>query len=162
MNMETIQSVVSETLVNLVLAVITLAGTYAIYYIRLGASKLQAQTAQIADEKARQLLNNAVLDVANLVTLSVGAMEQTTAKALREAVKAGTKDRAELVALGRDVFNDVKKQIGPEAQRVITKNLGSFDSYLKKCIENEVLKVKQADPILLPESIVFDDSAQPQ
>ena len=137
MNMEIIQSVVSETLVNLMLAVITLAGTYAIYYIRLGASKLQAQTAQIADEKARQLLNNAVLDVANLVTLSVGAMEQTTAKALREAVKAGTKDRAELVALGRDVFNDVKKQIGPEAQRVITKNLGSFDSYLKKCIENE-------------------------
>lgn len=162
MNMEIIQSVVSETLVNLMLAVITLAGTYAIYYIRLGASKLQAQTVQIADEKARQLLNNAVLDVANLVTLSVGAMEQTTAKALREAVKAGTKDRAELVALGRDVFNDVKKQIGPEAQRVITKNLGSFDSYLKKCIENEVLKVKQADPILLPESIVFDDSAQPQ
>ena len=162
MNMEIIQSVVSETLVNLMLAVITLAGTYAIYYVRLGASKLQAQTAQIADEKARQLLNNAVLDVANLVTLSVGAMEQTTAKALREAVKAGTKDRAELVALGRDVFNDVKKQIGPEAQRVITKNLGSFDSYLKKCIENEVLKVKQADPILLPESIVFDDSAQPQ
>lgn len=162
MNMEIIQSVVSETLVNLMLAVITLAGTYAIYYIRLGASKLQAQTAQIADEKARQLLNNAVLDVANLVTLSVGAMEQTTAKALREAVKAGTKDRAELVALGRDVFNDVKKQIGPEAQRVITKNLGSFDSYLKKCIENEVLKGKQADPILLPESIVFDDSAQPQ
>ena len=162
MNMEIIQSVVSETLVNLMLAVITLAGTYAIYYIRLGASKLQAQTAQIADEKARQLLNNAVLDIANLVTLSVGAMEQTTAKALREAVKAGTKDRAELVALGRDVFNDVKKQIGPEAQRVITKNLGSFDSYLKKCIENEVLKVKQADPILLPESIVFDDSAQPQ
>lgn len=162
MNMEIIQSVVSETLVNLMLAVITLAGTYAIYYIRLGASKLQAQTAQIADEKARQLLNNAVLDVANLVTLSVGAMEQTTAKALREAVKAGTKDRAELVALGRDVFNDVKKQIGPEAQRVITKNLGSFDSYLKKCIENEVLKVKQANPILLPESIVFDDSAQPQ
>lgn len=162
MNMEIIQSVVSETLVNLMLAVITLAGTYAIYYIRLGASKLQAQTAQIADEKARQLLNNAVLDVANLVTLSVGAMEQTTAKALREAVKAGTKDRAELVALGRDVFNDVKKQIGPEAHRVITKNLGSFDSYLKKCIENEVLKVKQADPILLPESIVFDDSAQPQ
>ena len=44
MNMEIIQSVVSETLVNLMLAVITLAGTYAIYYIRLGASKLQAQT----------------------------------------------------------------------------------------------------------------------
>ena len=66
------------------------------------------------------------------------------------------------MALGKEVFNDVKKPIGPETQRVITENLGSFDSYLKKCIENEVLKVKQADPILLPESIVFDDSAQLQ
>ena len=66
MNMEIIQSVVSETLVNLMLAVITLAGTYAIYYIRLGASKLQAQTAQIADEKARQLLNNAVIWVTSI------------------------------------------------------------------------------------------------
>lgn len=92
MDMGLIRETATGILTNVMLGILSLAGTYAIYYIRLGASKLQAQTAQIADEKARQLLDNAVQDVTGLVTLSVGAMEQTTAKALREAVKAGTKD----------------------------------------------------------------------
>ena len=79
MNMEVITSAASDALVNVVLAVIALAGAYAVYYIRLGASKLKAQTAQIADEAGRKLLDNALDDVVNLATVSVGAMEQTTA-----------------------------------------------------------------------------------
>ena len=50
--------------------------------------------------------------------------------------------------LGRKVFQEVKNAISPEAQRVITKNLGSFDAYLTKCIEDAVLKVKRGDPYL--------------
>lgn len=157
MNMEIIQSAASEVLVNIALAVITLAGSYAVYYIRLGASKLKAQTSQIADESARKLLDNALADVASLATLSVNAMEQTTAKALREAVKSGTATREELVALGKEVFNDVKSAIAPQAQKVITQNLGSFDAYLTKCIEDAVLKVKQNDPfITIPESVIVE------
>ena len=66
----------------------------------------------------------------NLATVSVGAMEQTTAKALRDAVKNGTASREELLALGKQVFDEVKAAIAPEAQQVITDNLGSFDKYL--------------------------------
>ena len=84
MNMDIIQSAAFEMLLNVALAVLALAGAYAVYYIRLGASKLKAQTAQIEDASTRK-----VLDVENLATLSVSAMEQTTAKALREAVKGG-------------------------------------------------------------------------
>ena len=35
-----------------------------------------------------------------------------------------------------------------DSQRVITENLGSFDDYLTKCIEDAVLKVKRGDPYL--------------
>lgn len=49
-----------------------------------------------------------------LATLSVGATEQTTAKALREAVKSGNASREELAALGRRVFEEVKGSIAPE------------------------------------------------
>ena len=104
MNMEAIQSAASEALLNVVLAVIALAGAYAVYYIRLGASKLKAQTARIADEAGRKALEDAISDVERLATLSVGATEQTTAKALREAVKNGSSSREELAALGRRVF----------------------------------------------------------
>ena len=157
MDMNIIQSAATEVLVNLALAVISLAGAYAVYYIRLGASKLKAQTAQIEDESARKVLDNALADVENLATKSVGAMEQTTAKALRDAVKNGTASREELLALGKQVFDEVKAAITPEAQQVITDNLGSFDDYLTKCIEDAVLKVKQSDPfITLPEGVLLE------
>lgn len=157
MDMNIIQSAATDVLVNLALAVISLAGAYAVYYIRLGASKLKAQTAQIEDESARKVLDNALADVENLATKSVGAMEQTTAKALRDAVKSGAANREDLLALGKQVFNEVKAAIAPEAQKVITDNLGSFDDYLTKCIEDAVLKVKQSDPfITLPEGVLLE------
>ena len=157
MDMNIIQSAATEVLVNLALAVISLAGAYAVYDLRLGASKLKAQTAQIEDESARKVLDNALADVENLATKSVGAMEQTTAKALRDAVKSGAANREDLLALGKQVFNEVKAAIAPEAQKVITDNLGSFDDYLTKCIEDAVLKVKQSDPfITLPEGVLLE------
>lgn len=107
MNMELIQSAASDALVNVVLAVIALAGAYAVYYIRLGAAKLKDQTAQIKDEAGRKVLEDALDDVVNLATVSVGAMEQTTAKALRDAVKSGKASREELLALGKQVFDEV-------------------------------------------------------
>lgn len=156
MDMEIITGAASDALVNILLAVITLGGAYALYYLKLGAAKIKAQTAQIEDEQARKLLENAVDDVTNLVGVGVGAMEQTTAKALRQAVKDGTADREELLALGKQVLSEVKAAVAPEAQEVITKHLGSFEDYVMKCIEDAVLKVKQADPMALAEGLVVD------
>ena len=148
MNMELITSAASDALVNVVLAVIALAGAYGVYYIRLGAAKLKEQTAQIKDEAGRKVLEDALDDVVNLATVSVGAMEQTTAKALRDAVKNGTASREELLALGKQVFDEGKAAITPEAQQVITDNLGSFDKYLTAVIEDAVLHIKNEDPYL--------------
>ena len=61
MNMELITSAASDALVNVVLAIIALAGAYGVYYIRLGAAKLKEQTAQIKDEAGRKVLED-VLD----------------------------------------------------------------------------------------------------
>ena len=155
--MEIIRSAFTELLTSLALSVITLAGSYGIYYIHVGVSKVKAQTAHIKDARSRKLFEDAITDVANLAALSVNAMEQTTARALRDAVKTGTKNRNDLLALGRQVFDEVKAAIAPETQRVITANLGSFDAYLTKCIEDAVLKVKQSDPFLtLPNGLVVD------
>ena len=148
MDMDVIINAASDALLNVVLAVIALAGAYGVYFIRLGAAKLKEQTAQIKDEAGRKVLEDALDDVVNLATVSVGAMEQTTAKALRDAVKSGKAKPEELAALGKQVFDEVKAAISPQAQQVITDNLGSFDAYLTKCIENAVLKVKQADPYI--------------
>lgn len=163
MDMEIITSAASATLANIVLAVIALAGAYAVYYIRLVAAKAKAQTKRIEDIAARELLENALDDVVNLATVSVNAMEQTTAKAIRDGIKAGVNSKEQLTILGTKVFCEVKSAISPEAQRVITENLGSFDDYLTKCIENAVLKVKREDPYLTISGELLDgiQEAQP-
>ena len=148
MNFEVIATAASEAVVNITLAAIVLAAAHAVYYIRLAATKVKKQTQQIEDESARLLLDNAIEDVRNLAETAVGAMEQTTASALRDEVKIGKASRGELIALGKQVFADVKAQVGPEAQRVITDNLGSFDKYLRDVIEDAVRKVKKDDPYI--------------
>ena len=146
--MEIIQTALTETRLRILLGIITLAGAYATYYLHLNASKLKVQTAQIKDDQSRKLLENALADVTNLATTLVGAMEQTTAKELREAVKAGKASPDELKALSAKIFNEVKSEIAPETQRVIQDNLGSFDTYVDAVIEDAVRKVKQSDPYI--------------
>lgn len=156
----TIQNAANTLLTDAMLAVVSLAGAYGIYFIRLCAAKVKSQTAQLRNERTRWALDTALDDVRQLAELSVNAMEQTTAKALRENVKNGTADREELLALGKTVFDEVKAAVGPEAQATITRTLGSFDDYLTKCIEEAVLKVKQNDPlVMLPESIPANEGA---
>ena len=149
MDLDIITNAAANTLVNAVLAMIALAGAYVVYYIRLAATQVKAQTQRIRNESARKLLENALDDVVNLAEVSVSAMEQTTAKAIREGVKIDINSREELLALGREVFQELKAAVAPETQRVITENLGSFDDYLTKCIEAAGLKVKREDPYLM-------------
>lgn len=148
MNLEVITTAASEAVLNITLVAIALAAAYAVYYIRLAATKVKKQTQQIEDKSARSLLDNAIEDVRNLAETAVGTMEQTTARALRDEVKIGKASREELFSLGELVFNEVKASIGPEAQRVITENLGGFDKYLRGVIEDAVRKVKNDDPYL--------------
>lgn len=156
MNMELITTTAGDVLANIILAVIVLVGAYAVYYIRLAGAQLKVQTKRIEDETARELLENALDDVVNLATISVNAMEQTTAKAIRDGIKAGLNNKEQLEILGKKVFCEVKAAIAPEAQRVITENLGSFDDYLTKCIEDAVLKVKRDDPCLTLSGTLLD------
>lgn len=137
-----IQAAAGQVLVSLALGVISLVGAFGLYYIRKGGVWLDEKTKQLKDEKLRQQLDDALDDVENLARVTVGAIEQTTAKALREAVKDGKTDREELLTLSTKAFEEIKGKVGPEAQKVITQNLGSFDEYLSNLIEVKVLELK--------------------
>lgn len=160
MNMQIIMNAAGTLLTDVVIAILGLVGAYVLYYINLSAAKVKEQTGQIEDNRARKVLENALDDVVNLATVSVNAMEQTSARELRRAIKEGIADREELCALGRLVFDEVKLAIAPAAQEVITKNLGSFDDYLSAVIEDAVLKVKMSDAdYIISERIVTPTGA---
>ena len=137
-----IQTAASQVLVSLALGVISLLGAFGLFYIRKGSLWLDEKTKQLKDEKLRKQLDDALDDVENLARVTVGAIEQTTAKAIREAVKDGKTNREELTSLSKIAFSEIKSKVGAEAQKVITENLGSFDEYLSNLIEVKVLELK--------------------
>lgn len=140
--MDTIQSIASEAAVTIVLALIGLLAACATYGIHKLTEKVKVQTAQLKDEDARRLLNNALEDVEELTTVTVASIEQTTAKQLREAVKDGKVDRSELVALSKQAADEITAAVKPEAQKAIEENFGSFRDYISKLVEEKVLGLK--------------------
>ena len=140
--MNVIQTAASEALVSVALSVVSLLAAYGVFYIRKAADKVREQTQQIKDEKLRKQLDNALNDVETLSKVTIGAIEQTTARQLREAVKDNKASREELVTLSKQAFQEIKRKVSPEAQKVITDNLGSFDDYLVNLIETKVLELK--------------------
>lgn len=140
--MEQIQSVASDLVVNVVVGLLGLLAAYATYGIKVGASKLRLQAQQIQSTEQRRLFLAALDDVEALTGKTVAAVEQTTAKALREAVKAGTADPEALKQLALDAAVEIKAALQPSTVLLITKHLGNFDDYLAKCIEAKVLELK--------------------
>lgn len=141
--MDLIQTAAREFLISLALGVLALAGAYATYYLSRLSQKLKTQTQAIQDEGAREVLLRALEDVGTLTRTTVEALEQTTASALRELVQDNQVDREELLSVGRKAFDELKARITPQAQQVITENMGSFDAYLKDLLESEVYRLKQ-------------------
>ncbi len=142
--MEAIQTQLISTVVSVALAVISLGGAYAVFYIHQATQKVKAQTAQIKDQALRKQLEDALDDTEYLAGVTVGAIEQTTARQLREAVKDGRVDKEELQALAAQAFEEIKLGVSPAAQQVITGQLGDFDTYLTNLIEKKVLELKTA------------------
>ncbi|MDL2288286.1 hypothetical protein LJC32_02775 [Oscillospiraceae bacterium OttesenSCG-928-F05] len=140
--MESISIAAQDLIINVVLALIGLASAYAVYGIRQLAAKAKAQTAQIADERAKTRLESALDDVENFAYTTVAALEQTVAAGLREEIKSGKADREALLRLAEKARQEISAFIRPEAKKIIVEHFGSFDKYLENVIEEKVLEVK--------------------
>lgn len=136
---------VNQQLLNLGIGLVSLLSAMATYGISQLTTKVKAQTQQIKDEALRQQLNDAIDDVDELTTKTVGTIEQTTAKELRAAVKAGTAKKDDLIALSKQALDEITEQVRPEAQELIEDHFGDFADYLKKCIETKVLYIKSTE-----------------
>ena len=71
-------------------------------------------------------------------------------------------NRIRVLNNGTVTFDEIKAAVTPEAQEIITRQLGSFDDYLEKLIEDTVRKIKNESPYLtlsneLLGDIVIDD-----
>jgi hypothetical protein len=92
---EQISPVLMSTLTTIIIAAIGLLGAYALSLIKQATEKIKAETNKINDETQRKLVQDALDRVSNLAQKTVQKIEQTSAAAVREAVKDGKVNREE-------------------------------------------------------------------
>lgn len=140
---EQISPVLTNTLVTVLTALITLLGAYAVLYINKGLAKVKAETDKIQDEKQRALVNGALERVADLSKKTVGSLEQVSAKAIREGVKAGIEDREKLLAIGKQAVNEVMVQLNSDTVKLLETQLFDVEKYVKDSVEDALLHLKE-------------------
>lgn len=138
---------IMDILVSVVVALLGLAASYVTLYAKKAKAKAEAEISKIQCEQKQGLLLGALTQIDSLVEKTVGAVEQTTAKALREAVKDGTADREKLVALSQQVYAEVVLQLSDEYEQAVEGGITDVYTYIMNCIENQVLKVKSASGV---------------
>ncbi len=137
-----LEMIFEQTILGLALAAVSVLAFYGAKAIDNIAKKAKLEAKVIEDEQQRGLLLDAITDLEFLAEKTVTNIEQTTAKALREAVKDGLKNRSELEQLAKVAFNEVAEALKPQSRVLIEKHFGSFSKYLSKTIEAMVFKVK--------------------
>ena len=141
--MELLKELSTDFLGMILPALLSLLAAYAAYGINKGVGWLNIKTQAIADERQRISLWTALEDVSELTHKTVSAIEQTTAKALREQVKDGFAHSEDLSALASQATLEIRASLSDEAAAIIRKHYGNVNAYISNCIETKVLELKR-------------------
>lgn len=124
-----------ELAVTVLLALLSLGAAYALAYIRRAKEALDQRI-------DHELADRALERVAYLAEVAVLAAESTTAAALRQAVAEGRASRDELVALGRQVVEQVLAQLDAETRKALSETVGDIRRYVEQLIEAALERYK--------------------
>src|SRR5690606_11094453 len=126
---------VRELAVTVLVALLSLGAAYALSYIRRAKEALD----QLIDH---ELADRALERVAYLAEVFVLATESKVAAALRQAVAEGRASRDELLALGRQVVEQVLAQLDAEARLALAETVGDIRRYVEDIVEATLERLK--------------------
>src|SRR5690606_13953288 len=124
-----------ELAITVLLALLSLGAAYALAYIRRAKEALDQR---IGHELAEKTLAR----VAYLAEVAVLAAESQVAAALRQAVAEGRASRDELVALGREVVDQILAQLDAEARMALAETVGDIRRYVESIVEATLERLK--------------------
>ena len=124
-----------ELAVTVLVALLSLGAAYALAYIRRAKEALDKRI-------DHELADRALERVAHLAEVFVLAAESKLAAALRQAVAEGRLSREELVALGRQVVEQVLAQLDDEARKALAETVGDIRRYVESIVEATLERLK--------------------
>jgi len=148
--MSEIMPVINDTLITIATAILGLLGAVAVNAIQKLSVKIQMEAIKLANEDDRNLINNAIWRLHELATTTVTSIEQTTAAALREAIKQGTAEPGALKDLATEAYYTIMENLSPEYQDALSEVFGDLETYVTNIIEQKVWELKRATHTPMP------------
>ncbi len=136
------KEILTQILINISIALLSLAASYAILLINRWKKKLELETEKIKDEKQRNLVQDALSQMNLLAAKTVTSIEQTTAGSLRQAVKNGLGDKQALLELSKQAYAEIITNLKPEYQQMLKQELGDLEKLIIDTIEEKVFELK--------------------
>ena len=135
---------------KIILGCCSIAICTAIYVVLQGRKLLKAKleefkaNKELAINKRSKKAADMVIAVIDDITKGVVyKLEQTTAKDLREKVKAGLEDREKLLAIADEAYKEVLKIASKSVLKALAAFVGDTESYIRNLVEKNVLELKE-------------------
>ena len=152
--LDLIRNELLELLATLAISILAVGAAYAIAYLRRAREALEAR---VDNELAEKVLGR----VWHLAEVAVLATESTTAAALRQAVAEGRASREELVALGRQVVDQVLAQLDDEARLALAETVGDIRRYVESIVEATLERLKAEGVVARVSELAAPKSSSP-
>jgi len=143
-----------ELIVTILLAFLSLGAAYALAYIRRAREALDQRI-------DHELAEKALARVAYLTEVAVLAAESQAAAALRQAVAEGRASRDELLALGRQVVDQILAQLDAEARKALAETVGDVRRYVEQLIEATLERLKAEGVVARVSELASPKSSSP-
>ena len=152
---EPVIEILKQTLMTVLIGVVSLLGAYAIYYLNKLKVKLEAEAQNINDENVRKLAENAIKRISEIVTTVVGSIQQELVDDIKLGIEQGTHTREELLELKDMAIQNIMNQITPEIAEAATTQIQDINQYIADLVSAAVLALrieeKYTNPVVLIE-----------
>ena len=105
--------------------------------------ELKANKELAINERSKKAADMVITIIDDITKGVVYKLEQTTAKDLREKVKAGLEDRQKLVALADEAYREVLEIASKSVLKALAVFVEDTESYIRNLVEKNVLELKE-------------------
>lgn len=135
---------------KIILGCCSIAICTAIYVVLQGRKLLEAKLEELKankelaiNERSKKAADMVITIIDDITKGVVYKLEQTTAKDLREKVKAGLEDRQKLVALADEAYREVLEIASKNVLKALAAFVDDTESYIRNLVEKNVLELKE-------------------
>ena len=132
---DVVGSALTQILVDVLLAAVTLAAAYAVVYLRRLSLRLQEQA-------QNELVDAAIRRVEHLAVTAIWAAEGAVARELRQRVADGKASVEDLREIGDQIVEVLTKTLDEQTRQALEATVGDVRDYIEQVVEAQLEALK--------------------